>query len=110
MNYGGMIGGADYFAYIYALRNELNVKSVYAIKMPENFTVDFTAPKFYIKLTLKNVDKKIDAVIESIVRGETVTPKAKRTNRLLISKTRVTGMLSASVFRSFATVLNAVNA
>ena len=79
LNYGGMIGGADYFVYSYALRNGLNVKSLYAVKMPENFTLDFTVPKFYLKLTLKNVDKKLNEVISSIANGETVVPRTKRT-------------------------------
>ncbi|MCH5151246.1 MAG: EFR1 family ferrodoxin [Clostridiales bacterium] len=88
LNYGGMVGGADYFVYSYALRNELNVKSVYTIKMPENFTVDFTVPKFYIKLTLKNAVKKIEEVITSIANGETVVPKAKKTNEATYLKNK----------------------
>lgn len=45
-NYGGMVGGADYFICEYAKEHGLNVKAVYTVKMPENFTLTFTAPKF----------------------------------------------------------------
>lgn len=52
-NYGGIVGGADYFIYQYAKQHKLNIKAVYILKMPENFTLTFTVPKFYIKHTLK---------------------------------------------------------
>ena len=88
LNYGGMVGGADYFVYSYAQRNNLNVKSVYTVKMPENFTLDFTVPKFYLKLTLKNVEKKLSKVISSIEKGEKIVPKAKRTNEATYLKNK----------------------
>ena len=78
-NYGGMIGGADYYAYCYALQNGLNIKSVYTIKMPENFTLTFTMPKFYLKKILQGADKRIDNVITKITNGEQSIPRKKRT-------------------------------
>ncbi|MCH5156873.1 MAG: EFR1 family ferrodoxin [Clostridiales bacterium] len=78
-NYGGMVGGADYYVYSYALQHGLNIKSVYALKMPENYTLDFTVPKFYLKSVLKSADKRIDSVIEQISGGEPSIPRKKRT-------------------------------
>ena len=68
-NYGGMVGGADCFIYEYAKEHGLNVKAVYTVKMPENFTLTFTVPKIYIKLTLKSANKRIDKVLDCIVRA-----------------------------------------
>lgn len=80
-NYGGMVGGADYYIYQYAKENELNIKAVYTIKMPENFTLTFTVPKFYVNRTLKNADKRINNVINSIVSGYYKIPKKCKTKR-----------------------------
>jgi ferredoxin len=78
-NYGGMVGGADYYIYQYAKENELNIKAVYVIKMPENFTLTFTVPKFFVNRTLKKADKRIDNVIASIVSGYYKVPKKSKT-------------------------------
>lgn len=80
-NYGGMVGSADYYIYQYAKENELNIKAVYTIKMPENFTLTFTVPKFYVNRTLKNADKRINNVINSIVSGYYKIPKKCKTKR-----------------------------
>lgn len=69
-NYGGMSGGADALFYRYATEIGLSIKGVYKLKMPENFTVTFTVPKFYLKGVLKKADKRIDAIAEKIKRGE----------------------------------------
>ena len=87
-NYGGMVGGADYFAYSYAMQNGLNIKSVYTIKMPENFTLTFTVPKLYLKCVLKSADKRIEKVIEKIVKGELTVPRKKRTNETMYLKNK----------------------
>ena len=79
-NYGGMIGGADYYIYSYALRNGLNIKSVYTVKMPENFTVTFTVPKFYLNSVINSADKRIDKVVEHIIKGENCIPRKKNTH------------------------------
>ena len=78
-NYGGMVGGADYYAYNYALKNCLNIKSVYTIKMPENYTLVFTVPKSYSNGVIKSADKRIYKVVSSILNGERVVPRKKRT-------------------------------
>ena len=80
-NYGGIVGGADYFIYQYAKQHKLNIKAVYILKMPENFTLTFTVPKFYIKHTLKKADKYIDNVIDSINSGNYRVPKQCNTKR-----------------------------
>ena len=87
-NYGGMIGGADYYVYRYAIQNGLNIKSVYTIKMPENFTLTFTMPKFYLKSVLKGADKRIDKVIAKILNNETVVPKKKKTKEATYLKNK----------------------
>ena len=78
-NYGGMVSGADYLVYQYAKEYELNIKAVYVLKMPENFTTTFTVPKFYIKSTLKSADSRIDKVINSISSGDYRVPKKCKT-------------------------------
>lgn len=78
-NYGGMVSGADYLIYQYAKEQELNIKAVYVLKMPENFTTTFTVPKFYINSTLKSADKRIDNVIDSINSGNYRVPKKCKT-------------------------------
>lgn len=78
-NYGGMIGGADRLFYEYALKNGLNVKSVYLLKMPENFTLFMSPPTFYKNSILKSADERIGKVIEAIKQGNARLPKKKRT-------------------------------
>ena len=79
LNYGGMVGGADYFAYKYGTEFGLNIKSVHTVKMPENYTLSFTVPKFYMNATLKSAPKKINKIIESIKNGEQRIPKKVKT-------------------------------
>lgn len=78
-NYGGMIGGADRLFYEYALKFGLNVRSVYALKMPENFTLVLPPPAFYKNRILKSADKRINAVIDAILRQKYRIPEKKRT-------------------------------
>lgn len=78
-NYGGMVGGADYYLYQYATKNNLNIKSVFTVKMPENYTTTFTVPKLYINHTLKKCNKCITGIIDKISQCDYVLPKAKRT-------------------------------
>lgn len=80
-NYGGMVCGADYFIYQYAKEQGLNVKAVYVLKMPENFTITFTVPKSYISSTLKSADKRIDRVINRISLGDYRVPKQRKTQK-----------------------------
>lgn len=78
-NYGGMVGGADYLMLKYCKKCGLNIKAIYVLKMPENFTVTFTVPKFYIKSTLKKADAAIEKVILNIKKGIMPLPKKKKT-------------------------------
>ncbi len=87
-NYGGMVGGADYYVYNYALQNGKNIKSVYTLKMPENFTLTFTMPKFYLKSVIKNADKRIEKVVAGIVNGDSVIPRKKRTKEATYLKNK----------------------
>lgn len=74
-NYGGMIGGANYFMYQYCIKCGLNIKAVYTVKMPENFTLTFTAPSFYVRSTLKKADKRIDEILDKIAASKYELPK-----------------------------------
>jgi len=78
-NYGGMVAGADYLFYKYAIENGLNIKSVQTLKMPENFTLTFSVPKFYIKSTLNSADERIDKALTKLLSGEYVIPKKQKT-------------------------------
>ncbi len=88
LNYGGMVGGVDYFVYAYSRQIGLNVKGVFALKMPENYTLTFTVPRFYLKRVLNSVDKRIDRVITKISRGELVLPKKRRTKEKIYYKNK----------------------
>lgn len=79
LNYGGMVGGADYFIYNYCKTLGLNIKSLHTIKMPENFTLVFTVPSFYLKSTLKAAPKSIEKVIDAIKNNRFSIPKKKKT-------------------------------
>ena len=47
--------------------------------MPENFTLTFTVPKFYIHRILKSADKRIDNVIDRMISGDYRVPKKCKT-------------------------------
>lgn len=87
-NYGGMVGGANYLMYEYCLRAGLDIKAVYVMKMPENFTTVFTVPKFYIKRTLKKADGRIAAILDKIKSGRFELPKKRRTKEKTYLKNR----------------------
>lgn len=78
-NYGGMVGGADYLLFKYAQGLGLNIKAIFTIKMPENFTLYFTVPKFYLNKTIRTSQKRIDKVIALIQDNKYTIPKKKRT-------------------------------
>lgn len=79
LNYGGMTGGADWFAYNLAKEHGKNILGVYTMKMPENFTLTFTVPSFYCNSTLKKAPKAIDKIISKIASGEISAPKKAKT-------------------------------
>lgn len=79
LNYGGMAAGADWFTLCHCRENGLDIRAVHTMKMPENFTLSFTVPKFYMNSTLRAAPKKIEKIAKSIAAGETVLPGEKKT-------------------------------
>ena len=79
LNYGGITGGADWFAYNLAKEHDKNILGVYTMKMPENFTLTFTVPSFYCNSTLKKAPKAVDKIIAKIASGEISAPKKAKT-------------------------------
>lgn len=75
LNYGGASGSAAKFAYNHAKLSGLNIKNVYTMKMPENFTSVFSTPLLvpYNNGLLKKAPKKIAKIIASIGKGEEKT-------------------------------------
>ena len=98
LNYGGMSGGADYFTYRYASDLVLDIRGVFLVRMPENYTLTFSAPQFYVDATLKSAPKSIDAVVRKIQSGATHLPRKKRTQEALYLKNRPTWHLIANDF------------
>lgn len=78
-NYGGMKGNADRLFYEYCEKYALNIKSIYALKMPENFTLTFTVPKFYLKSVLSRATNKINNILNMIDEKKFVLPKKGKT-------------------------------
>lgn len=72
LNYGGAAGSAAKFAYNHARSCGLDIKQVYTMKMPENFTAVFSTPliKPYNKGLLKKAPKAIGKIISSIEKCE----------------------------------------
>ena len=68
-NFGGMSGGADYFMYEYCAKLGLNLQSIYLLQMPENYTTTFTVPAPYIKVVLKNAEKRLNKIILDIKKN-----------------------------------------
>ena len=80
-NYGGMVGGADSLFYEYATGLGLNIKAIYTLKMPENYTLFLVPPKFYTKSILRSSDKRIDSILDKIEKEQYVLPKMKKTKK-----------------------------
>lgn len=78
LNFGGVVFGADGLAYDYAKTSGLDIKAVYNVKMPENYTLDFSVPLSYQKNILKKSPVSTAKVIEKIRKGEVNHPKAKK--------------------------------
>lgn len=70
LNYGGMAGNAEYFAQKTCLDSGLDLRAVYSMKMPENFTLVMSVPKFYQANILKKAPAAADAIADRIDRGE----------------------------------------
>ena len=78
-NYGGMKGGSDKMFCEYAEKEGLKVKSIFTLKMPENFTLVMSPPNFYKNAILKSADRRITAILNDIAVGKFRIPKKKRT-------------------------------
>lgn len=90
LDHGGMAGGADGFAYRYCKEQGIAIRGVYTIKMPENFTLVFSVPKFYERSTLRAAPKAIDKTALKIQNGEERIPNNKRSKEETYLKNRAT--------------------
>lgn len=97
-NYGGMIGGADFLFLQYAQKLGLNLKSLHTIKMPENFTLSFTVPKFYMNRTLKNCEENLKKIFEKIEANSFHLPKKRKTKEKTYLKNKSNWHLIGKVF------------
>ena len=79
LNYGGMLGGADYFTYEYARSFGLRLHGVHVVQMPENFTLTFSTPKFYLRSQIKGIPRRVSALLDALSREEPTFPKKRRT-------------------------------
>lgn len=98
LNYGGMVGGADVFAYNLAKGYNLNICGVYTIKMPENFTLTFSTPKFYSNTALKKAPKKISKIIDEIKSDKIFIPKQHKNKESVYNKNKGNWHLIAKDF------------
>ncbi|MDE6583425.1 MAG: EFR1 family ferrodoxin, partial [Clostridia bacterium] len=79
-NYGGMSGGADKVFYDVCKEIGLNIKSVHLLKMPENFTLTLSTPKFYTNGVLKKANQRMEKIITDIKCENYRIPKNKKTH------------------------------
>ena len=98
LNYGGMMGGADYYTYQLAKKHEVNIRAVYAVKMPENFTLTFSTPQLYNRMILKSAEKKTERLIDSIKSKQEHLPSKKKTNEAAYEKNKANWHLLAADF------------
>lgn len=98
LNYGGMTGGADSFTYRYSKEIGLDIQGVFTVRMPENYTLTFSAPSFYTDATLKAAPKAIDKVALHIQNRQQRIPRNKRTMEETYLKNRPTWHLIANDF------------
>jgi len=98
LNYGGMLGGADRFAYELAKEHNITLHAVFTLKMPENYTLFITPPKFYLKRSLKAAPQKINDIVEAIQQKKTFIPKPRKTKKNIYEKNRKNWHLIAADF------------
>ena len=79
LNYGGMLGGADYFTYEHAKNCGLNLHGVHVVKMPENFTLTFSIPGFYLRSQIKSIPKNVNTLMKALKHDAPSFPKKKKT-------------------------------
>jgi len=98
LNFGGMLGNADRFAYEYAKECGIYIRSVFSLKMPENYTLTFTVPKFYMKSILKKAPKMLHEIIAQLKNGATLIPKEGKTKKEIYLKNKANWHLIAKDF------------
>ncbi len=87
-NYGGMKGGADRLFLDYATKSGLCVKGMFALKMPENYTLVMSPPTFYKNKILKSADRRIKKVLDDISNSKFKFPKKGKTKEQLYIKNK----------------------
>lgn len=98
LNYGGMMGGAGYYTYQLAKTHKVNIRAVYAVKMPENFTLTFSTPQLYNRMILKSAEKKTERLIDRIKNKQEHLPSKKKTNEAAYEKNKANWHLLAADF------------
>ena len=75
LNYGGMAASAPYYAYCAAVKCGLDIRGVFTVKMPENYTLSLVPPQFFLRSALKGSRKKITWIANAIEEGKTRIPR-----------------------------------
>ena len=88
LNYGGFLGGADYLTYLHCDKCGVNIKAVYTMQMPENFTVKFNVPEGYKKKLLASAPEKALEIAEKIASNKKNIPEKKHTFAAAYHKSR----------------------
>ena len=63
LNYGGMAGGADRLAWELAKKHGKDVRGVYKLKMPENYTLTLSTPAAYNRAVLKKAGPGLERIL-----------------------------------------------
>ena len=88
---------AFYYTYQLAKKHEVNIRAVYAVKMPENFTLTFSTPQLYNRMILKSAEKKTERLIDSIKSKQEHLPSKKKTNEAAYEKNKANWHLLAAL-------------
>lgn len=81
LNYGGMKGNSLYFAYSLCKKSGLNIRSVQIVKMPENFTLSFSQPQFYLNSVLRKAPERLAPIIAAIRDDEEIIISEPKNNK-----------------------------
>ena len=88
LNYGGVACGADRLTYDLCAERGLNIRAVFKLKMVENYTLSFTVPKLYQKMTLKKAPSRVDALIAQIEAGASFSPRVRKSKSDVYEKNK----------------------
>lgn len=88
LNYGGMTGGADYFTYTLCYERGIDIRAVYTVKMPENFTLTFSVPDSYMKKILKDAPERVEKVALHIKNNNMRIPRERKTKSAIYLKNK----------------------